>query len=209
MLGAVLVHPDSRCVLPFAPEAILKQDGIKKNDCERNASRRLLHDLRREHPHMKLTIIEDGLASNAPHIKTLKELNMNFILGAKKGDHAYLFNQVDQSHVTWYETTDKKGKHYRFRFINQVSLNASNPDCKVNFLECWETSLKGKVQHFSWVTNFSLSSTNVYQIMRGGRARWKIENETFNTLKNQGYHFEHNFGHGKKHLATVMAHIML
>ncbi|MDQ6962957.1 MAG: hypothetical protein Q9M28_10620 [Mariprofundaceae bacterium] len=84
MLGAVLIHPDSRCVLPFAPEAILKQDGIKKNDCERNAARRLLHDLRREHPHMKLTIIEDGLASNAPHIKTLKELNMNFILGAKK-----------------------------------------------------------------------------------------------------------------------------
>jgi selenocysteine lyase/cysteine desulfurase len=41
------------------------------------------------------------------------------------------------------------------------------------------------------------------------RARWKIENETFNTLKNQGYHFEHNFGHGRKHLATGLAIIML
>lgn len=45
--------------------------------------------------------------------------------------------------------------------------------------------------------------------MRGGRSRWKIENETFNTLKNQGYHFEHNYGHGEKHLATVLALLML
>jgi hypothetical protein len=44
--------------------------------------------------------------------------------------------------------------------------------------------------------------------MKGGRARWKIENETFNTLKNQGYNFEHNYGHGKNHLSTNMAMIM-
>ena len=47
------------------------------------------------------------------------------------------------------------------------------------------------------------------KVMRGGRARWKIENETFNTLKNQGYNFEHNYGHGKKYLATVLSFIML
>jgi len=88
MLAAAIVHPDQSCVLPLAPEPILKQDGKKKNDCERNAAQRLLHDLRREHPHLKLTIIEDGLASNAPHIETLRSLNMNFILGAKEGDHA-------------------------------------------------------------------------------------------------------------------------
>ena len=46
-------------------------------------------------------------------------------------------------------------------------------------------------------------------IMRGGRARWKVENETFNTLKNQGYHFEHNFGHGEKQLSVVFASLMM
>ena len=46
-------------------------------------------------------------------------------------------------------------------------------------------------------------------LMRGARARWKIENETFNTLKNQGYHFEHNFGHGHQHLSTVLMHLMM
>jgi len=54
MLGAVLVHPDCKEVIPLAPEPILKQDGAKKNDCERNAAKRLLMDLRREHPHLKL-----------------------------------------------------------------------------------------------------------------------------------------------------------
>jgi len=82
-------------------------------------------------------------------------------------------------------------------------------DCNVNFLECWETQSNGKVQHFSWVTDFTLTCDNIYDIMRGGRARWKIENETFNTLKNQGYHFEHNFGHGQRNLSSVMAFLML
>ena len=37
----------------------------------------------------------------------------------------------------------------------------------------------------------------------------KDENETFNTLKNQGDAFGHNFGHGDKHLSTVLAHLMM
>ena len=51
--------------------------------------------------------------------------------------------------------------------------------------------------------------TRVYRIMQGARARWRIENETFNTLKNQGYHFEHNFGHGYEHLSVVFAELMM
>ena len=37
--------------------------------------------------------------------------------------------------------------------------------------------------------------------MEVGRHRWQIENEVFNILKNHGHHLEHNFGHGKEHLA--------
>jgi hypothetical protein len=45
--------------------------------------------------------------------------------------------------------------------------------------------------------------------MKGGRSRWKIENETFNTLKNLGYNFEHNYGHGKKYLSTNFGMLMM
>ena len=62
---------------------------------------------------------------------------------------------------------------------------------------------------FAWVTDIEITDDNVFELMRGARARWKIENETFNTLKNQGYHFEHNFGHGNKNLSNVFANMML
>src|SRR5262249_1137115 len=61
----------------------------------------------------------------------------------------------------------------------------------------------------SWVTDLWVSKRTVFHLMRGGRARWKIENETFNTLKNQGYHFEHNYGHGEQNLSVVFATLMM
>ena len=101
-----------------------------------------------------------------------------------------------------------KGVSHRFRFLNDVPLNASNTDVRVNFLEYWE--IKGdKTRHFTWITDFTISKGNAYTLMRGGRARWKIENETFNNLKNQGYHFEHNFGHGHQHLSVIFALLMM
>ncbi len=100
------------------------------------------------------------------------------------------------------------GVIHRFRFVNDVPLNASRADVRVNFLEYWEIG-PAQVQHFSWVTDLRISKRNVYTLMRGGRARWKIENETFNTLKNQGYNFEHNYGHGEQNLSVVFAMLMM
>ena len=210
MLGAVLVHPDRSEVFPLAPEPILKQDGARKNDCERNAAKRLLTDLRREHPHLKLIVVEDGLASNAPHIRQLQALDLRFILGAKQSDHTLLFDWVTATPETAEVTfTDEKGLRHRFRYLNGAPLNDANFDLEVNFLEYWEHAPDGTVTHFSWVTDIPIHENNLMTLMRGARARWKIENETFNTLKNQGYHFEHNFGHGNNHLSTVLMHLMM
>jgi hypothetical protein len=210
MLGAVLVHPDHSEVFPLAPEPILKQDGARKNDCERNAAKRLLTDLRREHPHLKLIVVEDGLASNAPHIRQLQALDLRFILGAKQSDHTLLFDWVAATPETAEATfTDEKGFRHRFRYLNGAPLNDANFDLEVNFLEYWEHAPDGTVTHFSWVTDIPIHENNLMTLMRGARARWKIENETFNTLKNQGYHFEHNFGHGNNHLSTVLMHLMM
>ena len=79
----------------------------------------------------------------------------------------------------------------------------------MNVLEYWETKKDGRKQRFSWVTKLPLKQENVYEIMRAGCSRWKIENETFNTLKNQGYHFEHNYGHGYENLCSVMTMLMM
>ena len=209
LLGAAIVHPDQKAVIPLAPEPIQKQDGSKKNDCERNAAKRLFESIRREHPHLKFIVIEDALSSNGPHLKMLDDLSYDYIIGVKPGDHAFLFDWVKHAKCDTYRQIDQSGTIHEYRYINQVPLNDANFDYKVNFLEYTETSAKGEVQRFSWVTKFTLTKETVYKVMRGGRARWKIENETFNTLKNQGYQFEHNFGHGNKNLCVVFSMLMM
>ena len=187
-----------------------EQDGATKNDCERNAAKRLPTDLRREHPHLPLLVVEDGLASNGPHVRLLKGLGMGFLLGAKQGDHAALFEWVDELEsaplapgaapgVERWEAKDADGVEHRFRWSNGAPLNDANADLEVNFLEYLERRPNGKERRFSWVTDLRVDRWNAMDLMRAGRARWRIENETFNTLKNQGCEFEHNFGHGRKH----------
>jgi hypothetical protein len=198
LLGAVILHPDHRAVIPLMPEPIMKHDGTEKNDCERNAAKRFITTLRQDHPHLKFIVTEDSLSSNAPHIEALHDAGCHYILGVK-----------DARAVTSYERHDRAtGVVHRFRFINAMPLNASRADVRVNFIEYWEIT-PDQVQHFSWVTDLQVSTRNVYKLMQGGRARWKIENETFNTLKNQGYNFEHNYGHGEKNLSVVFATLMM
>jgi hypothetical protein len=213
MLGAAIIHPDVRTVIPLMPEPIGTHDGTDKNDCERNAAKRFIVKLRQDHPHLKFIVTEDSLSSNAPHIETLQNHALHFILGVKEGDHTFLFQQVQAAEhagrVTSYERHDRAARVvHRFRFVNEVPLNASHVDVRVNCIEYWELG-EDKVQHFSWVTDLRVSTRNVLRLMRGGRARWKIENETFNTLKNQGYNFAHNYGHGTQNLAVVFATVMM
>jgi hypothetical protein len=214
MLGAAIVHPDFSEVIPLAPEPIQRQDGQTKNDCERNAARRWAKRFREDHPNLPVIVIEDALSSNAPHIHDLRDGHFHFLLGVKDTDHAHLFEQICQRQETGeYELIEdveaRTGTSRGYLFMEDLSLNESNQDVKVNFLQCLECHRDGKVSPWSWVTDLKLTASNVRELTRGGRARWRIENETFNTLKNQGYHFEHNFGHGSKNLSVVMALLML
>lgn len=215
VLGAAIVHPDLKEVIPLPPEMIIRQDGSAKNDCERNAARRFLQKLRQDHPHLPLIVIEDGLSSNGPHIRDLQQHGMHYILGAKQGDHPLLFHSLEEAEEkgtinkqTIVDPDDPKVTH-EFRYLNGVPLNQSNLDLSVNVIDYWQHTEGKKSLHFSWITDFTVTQENVYRLMRGGRARWKIENETFNTLKNQGYHFEHNFGLGKEHLSEVFVMLMM
>ncbi len=214
LLGATLVHPDLKEVIPLAPEPIIQQDGQTKNDCERNATRRWLKQFRQEHPHLPVIVVEDALSANAPHLRDLREARAHYIIGVKPGDHAFLFEHLrtldEAGQIQVLTLVDlATGVLHHFRFCSAAPLNESNPDELVNVLEYWEVDPDGTVQHFSWITDLDLSAETVWDIMRGGRARWKIENETFNTLKNQGYHLEHNYGHGEQNLSVVLALLMM
>lgn len=216
LLSGSIVHPDKREVMPVIHEPILRVDGQEKNDCERNAAKRLLPKLRKQFPKEKLIIVEDALSSNAPHIKALQAEKFSFVLGVKPDGNKYLFNLANRlkankdSSLHHYQEV-KDGFIHQYEYVNDVPLNSKNRDVRVNFLHYRQIDPTGKKKDkvFSWVTDFKLRKPSLYPIMRTGRSRWKIENECFNTLKNQSYNFEHNYGHGEQNLCTVLVLLMM
>ena len=210
LLACCLVKPDKKEVLPLMPEPIIQQVDASKNDCEKTALKRLLSNISREHPHLKLVLNGDDLYSDGPTIKLVKSYGYSFIMVAKDTSHPSLYESVDEldkaGQVVRYQYTDEKGYRHWFRFMNDVPINKSHKETLVNYLEYIEIDPKGNKKYVNtWITDIKLTRENVAKVMRGGRARWKIENETFNTLKTQGYHLEHNYGHGEQHLATNLA----
>jgi hypothetical protein len=219
-LPAVMIHPDNKEVFPIALEIIERQDGQTKNDCERNASKRLIEKLRNNYPDLEMIIVEDSLASNVPHIKELQKHKMKFILGIKPGDHKNFFEKINilKSKLPFYtmvkeERTSTTITTQKLSFRNVIDLSSKKEEIYVNYIELEEVVVHQKTgdtkkTNYSWVTDIPIDKNNAFQLMRMARSRWKIENETFNTLKNQGYNFEHNFGHGKKNLANNMCVFM-
>lgn len=215
LLAAVIVSPNQKTVLPLDFEPIIRSDGETKDCCERNAAKRLIPSIARQYAKRKLIVVEDALAANGPHVKLLREHNMDFVIGAKPAGSAFLFaafderqRQADGSTVE-FEQTDDNGVIRGCRFGNDLPINASHPDVRVNLMEFWEVDAKGVVREWSWITSLPINSENAFDIAAVGRSRWGIENQVFNTLKNQGYRLEHNFGHGKKYLSSTLAGLML
>jgi hypothetical protein len=206
MLGAVVVHPDQKEVFPLCPEPISKADGCTKNDCEQNAMARFLEDFQREHPHLKAIFTEDALSAKGPYLRRILQMGAHFLVNVNPTGNPSLFEFLEGINLEKKKVKTSK-ETLELSFCNHIPLNGTHHDLSVNFIDCVITNNKG-VTHFSWVTDLPVTLDNIYDLSRAGRARWNIENETFNTLKNQGYHFEHNFGHGYKNLSHVFGLLM-
>ena len=209
-LAAVQMHPEVKTVFPVGTEAIVKQDGATKNDCEQNAAKRLLPRISTQYAMDLILYVMDALYATGPMIKLIKSLNSSFLIGIKEGyvliQAAKLAAEGKLQQATW---SDGKTKGIA-KFTNGLILNGQHQEILVNYVEFQQINIAtGKVIFFSsWITDIEITHDNVRELVKVGRSRWKVENETFNTLKNQGYHLEHSYGHGKKYLATNFAILM-
>jgi len=206
VLAATIVHPDLKQVIPLAPEPIQNGDGSEKQDCERNAGKRLVKKIRETHPKLKFIVLGDDLYANDPFIRMVKENNMSFIFTAKPDSHTFMFGSLDLLRYLGDGKTvvkqDEKGRKHIYKWCNNVPLNKTQSKSDyVNFLEFSIITDSKVTFKSSWVTDIPITADNIEKLAKAGRARWKIENEAFNTLKNQGYHAEHNFGHGSSNLS--------
>jgi hypothetical protein len=205
IVQAAFVHPDKSQVVPLAPEAVKNTDGREKQDCEINAGKRLIKKLGKTHPKLPLIIVGDSLYSKQPFVEDLGKATMRFILVAKETDHEVLMQYVDGARrldgLTRMETQDHKGRLHVYEWINEVPLNGNDDACLVNYFTYSLIVDTKKTYYNSWVTDIPIEHKNIEELVRIGRMRWKIENEVFNTVKNHGYHIEHNYGHGEHHLS--------
>lgn len=208
----VVVQPGNRRVISLEPEFLHPQDGNEKQDCENAAGKRWFEGAGLRYVDYGVSILGDDLYCNEPMCNHMLGLGYNFILTCKYTSHKYL--------ATWIEECDPKddlheqvikrwtGKerlYFRYRFANDVPLKDGENALRVNWCELSITDGDGKVRkRHSFATNHHITKTNVVSLVEAGRARWKIENEHNNTLKTKGYNLEHNFGHGKEHLANLL-----
>ena len=205
-LQGAIMHPNKRQVIPVMPEAIKNGDGNVKQDCEIKAAKRFVARLHQNHPRQQFILGGDSLMSRQPLIEVALENEMHFLFVAKPTDHKYLYQWIaDFPEIPTTEYTDDKGRIHRFRWQNTAPLHGGEEAINVNYIEYQQINVQGKATYKnSWVTDITVTSDNIIQLAKAGRCRWKIENECFNTLKNQGYFINHNYGHGAGNLSFNM-----
>ncbi len=210
ILQAAIVHPDKREVLPLAPEFVRNSDAdggrYRKQDCELNAGYRMLERLRADYPRMSAIIVADSLYSKQPFVEQLTAKRLSFLLVAKPGDHRSLYQDVAGlrgGNLLNRHATSDRGERREYEWVTDLPLNGNPDSPHVNFIQ-FRIVKNGTVTYQNaWVTDLVPDTANIVGLVRAARARWKIENEGFNTLKNHGYHLEHNFGHGRQHLSEA------
>jgi hypothetical protein len=209
----VLVAPGESRVIALEPEFIQPQDGHEKQDCERNAGKRWLARQAQQLAGHRVTLLGDDLYCNQPFCEAVLAQKLNFIFTCKPASHQALYEEVGLlsrlGAVTELTQRHWNGQAYeiwRYRYVNAVPLRAGPGALKVNWCELTIVHQDSGEQlyHNAFATKHGLTDATVVPLVAAGRARWKIENENNNVLKNHGYHLEHNFGHGEQYLSMIL-----
>ena len=205
VVQAAIVHPDLKQVLPMMPEEIKNSDGGDKQDCEINAAKRLMPAIKQLHPRLHFIRTGDSLYAKQPFIEATLEQGDSFFFAVKPTDHKKMYDFINNNELNKTKEVDAKGRTFVYEWINNVPLNGNDNTTFVNYFRCRLVTPQGnepnKVTYIgSWITNLPINNENIALYVRGSRCRWRVENECFNTLKNNGYELTHNYGHGKNNL---------
>ena len=209
MLAATVVAPGHAKVVPLMPEFIAPQDGVEKQDCERNAIKRWFRKHHARLAPLRPVYLGDDLFACQPIAAMVKEKGGDFIFTCKQNSHKALYDFTDGAEPFGHEEKVRKGKNtdtFRYSWFEAVPLSDGQDAMLVNWIGLEIRDAKGRLKYSSaWITSLPIAKHNAAEIAACARSRWKIENEGFNVMKNHGYEFEHNFGHGEKFLAMTLA----
>ena len=208
MLAATVVAPGHARTLPLPPEFVQRRNGLAKQDCEREAAKRWLQRHGPRCAALRPVYLGDDLYACQPVCRAMLDSAGDFLLTAKPASHQTLYEYLDgirapTRRVTSGTATRRRIHHYRW--MTDLPLRDGDDALRVNWLQITSARPDGTVTYRgAFVTSLPVDRANVAELVECARARWKIENETFNVLKQHGYHLEHNFGHGSNTLANVL-----
>lgn len=214
MLGAAIVAPGHTMVVRLMPEFLAPQDGAEKQDCERNGAKRWLIAHGGRLAGLRPGYLGDALFSCQSLAEAVLHTGADFLFACKKDSHKTLYEFLKGAELGQHRVTESKpgGRTltYSYRWPEGVPLRDGGDALQVNWVGVAVADDKGKIAFESaFATSLPVTLDNVAEILACGRPRWKIENESFNVLKNNGYHLAHNFGHGKQYLARMFAALNL
>ena len=209
-LGAVIVGPGQAVALPLSPEFVSPQDGSKKQDCEQRAAGRWLDKHMPSVKYLKPVFLGDDLYAHQPFCEKILCNEASFIFTCKAPSHKTLYEYISGAELeslTLTRPLPGKGRRtYQYQWLENIPVRDGPKALSVNWISLKITDPAGKIKAstHSFITDISPSKENIEELIACARTRWKIENETFNVLKNNGYNLEHNFGHGQETLAALL-----
>lgn len=213
LMAATLVAPGHSRVVPLEPEFVVPQDGHDKQDCESMAARRWLAAHGARYARLDPVYLGDDLYSRQPICQAVRATGGHFLFVCKPSSHPTIEEYLTGVELPELTQRIKHGRQrltHTYQWLGDVPLRDGADAMTVNWLMIEIRNPAGEVTYRnSFITDLPLDRDNVVELAACGRARWKIENESFNTLKTKGYNLEHNFGHGKQNLSAVLATLNL
>jgi hypothetical protein len=197
-------HGDSNCQTLFGIEKIPTDNHI----------RMLLDEVAAESLQpcfdqaLRPVYLGDALCCCQPVAEAVLETGADFLFVCKPEGHKTLYEFLQgarlEERMAVQRRSGKRSLTYRYRWIEGVPLRDGKDALQVNWIGVAIVDANGKTTYSgAFATSLAVTRDNVEEIATCVRARWKIENEGFNALKNNGYNLAHTFGHGKKHLAAT------
>ncbi len=165
-------------------------------DCELKAAYRLFKTLKRDFPQLRICLLMDSLYAAGPVFDVCKKNKWAYIVNFKEGSIPTVYAEfealkiIEPKNKGRFELYDN-GIIQKYKWAKHIAYQ----DHFLNVMECAEPNRKRKkTVCFVWLTNLDINKSNFHKIAnQGGRLRWKIENEGFNTQKNGGYNMEHAY----------------
>ncbi|MEB3189024.1 MAG: ISNCY family transposase [Snowella sp.] len=209
----VIVSPQQKAVISLDPEFITPQDGHEKQDCEVAAAKRWLNRHREFFDPFSVTLLGDDLYSRQPMCQEALQNHFHYLFVCLPESHSTLYEFLDYAdrvgEVYSFHERRRHGRDwhdYHYRWTHHLPLKDDAAALSTHWFEVTVSRRSdGQVLfHNAWITDHFPQADNIVELASVARSRWKTENENHNTLKTQGYHLEHNFGHGDQHLATFL-----